>query len=339
MPNFQERLAAFLSEQNESAEFQHLSQDASTREYFRIKWRGTSAIACVYPEAFSAAEHSYIDVTELFKKCGLPVAEIYSVSEKLGLMVLEDFGDTIVRDVLLRSGEHERNELIDRAIKLIPRIQATTETAFAIDSVASRLSFDTEKLLWELNFFKTHYFETFMKRPLPDDMDMSIAGEFEQIASELSEKAAVVCHRDFHAANLMLDGDGQLRIIDHQDARLGSITYDLVSLLLDRVTEPPSKEWLDLKKAVFLNERERIGFEPVNRPDFDDEFRLQTIQRCLKAVGTFSFQSATRGKTYFIPFIEPIFKIVLNALDDLDRFPHLHGAVSGQIDAGTGSQF
>jgi aminoglycoside/choline kinase family phosphotransferase len=331
MSSFQERLAKFLYEENQPAEFEHLSQDASTREYFRITWQNSSAIACVYPEPFSAAEHSYIDVTELFLKCGLPVAEIFSIREDLGLMVLEDFGDRILRDELLASDEHDRNELIDRAIKLIPRIQAATETAFETDSVVSRLSFDIEKLSWELDFFKTHYFGTFKKHPLSEADDQSIAAEFKEIAAELSGKAVVVCHRDFHAANLMLDSGNELRIIDHQDARLGSVTYDLVSLLLDRVTEPPSDEWLEWKKAVFFNERDRLGFAELDRAEFEQEFRLQTIQRCLKAVGTFSFQSANRGKTYFLPFIGPLFRIVVNAIDDLGRFPNLRRILTEQI--------
>lgn len=331
MSSFQERLAIFLTDESEPAAFEYLSQDASTREYFRISWRGETAIACVYPEAFSAAEHSYIDVTNLFLKGGLPVAKILSVREDLGLMILEDFGDRILRDELLTANEPGRNELIDGAIKLIPRIQATTQAAFETNSIAARLSFDKEKLLWELNFFKTHYFETFKKQPLSPVDDQNISSEFEEIASELSEKATVVCHRDFHAANLMLDSGNELRIIDHQDARLGSVTYDLVSLLLDRVTEPPSREWLDSKKDLFLNERGRIGFGRIDRAEFEHELRLQTIQRCLKAVGTFSFQSATRGKTYFLPFIDPLFQIVLSAAGDLGRYPHLRRIVKGQI--------
>src|SRR5690606_33079118 len=126
----------------------------------------------------------------------------------LGLMVLEDFGDNILRDQLLAADEIRKNELIDGAIKLIPTIQATTETAFEMNSIASRLSFDTEKLLWELDFFKTHYFETFKKRPLSELDDRKLSAEFGELASELSSRAAVICHRDFHAANLMIGPKG-----------------------------------------------------------------------------------------------------------------------------------
>lgn len=331
MQDFQGRLANFLTAANQTQEFTQLSQDASTREYFRVNWNGKTAIACVYPEPFIAAEHTYIDVTELFLKCGLPVADIYKVDENLGIMILEDFGDTILRDEILVADEPHKNILIDEAILLIPQIQATTKTAFETNSIASRLKFDTEKLLWELRFFKEHYFGTLMKRPLSSDVDEKIDNEFIEISRDLEAKASVLCHRDFHAANLMVGSDGGLHIIDHQDARIGSSAYDLVSFLLDRVTEPPSNEWIASKQRFFLSCREQAGLDPIDPVIFAAEFRLQTIQRCLKAVGTFSFQSATRGKTYFLPFIQPMFRIVSNAVNELDRFPNISRILDNEI--------
>ena len=54
------------------------------------------------------------------------------------------------------------------------------------------------------------------------------------MAAELAAVPRVLCHRDFHAANLMVDSKNHLRVIDHQDARMGPASYDLVSFLLDR---------------------------------------------------------------------------------------------------------
>lgn len=323
MSNHAERLMKFLTEHGESIDVAQLTADASTREYFRIAWDGSTAIACVYPEPFVAAEQSYLDVTNLFRSNGLPVAEIFDVDEKLGVIVQEDLGDTILRDEITTADAGRREKLIDDAIRMIPRIQAATQNAFDRNSIASRLRFDVEKLLWELDFFKEHYFTTFKKQPLPADLDAAISAEFLELCRELESRASVLCHRDYHAANLMLDRKGELRIIDHQDARIGATSYDLVPLLLDRVTEPPSAESLAAKRRLFLDERERIGLPKLDENEFANEFRLQTVQRCLKAVGTFSFQSVNRGKTYFVPFIKPMFEIVLRALDNLDRFPSL----------------
>lgn len=331
MSDFRLRLEQFLESRGESKQIEQLTPDASTREYFRIGWRGGSAIACIYPVPFIAAEQSYLDVTRLFLASGLPVAQVLDFDEGIGAIVIEDFGDRILRDEINETTAEWREELIDRAIDLIPHIQAATQTAFDTNSIASQLKFDAEKLNWELDFFKTHYFTTLKKNPLDAEIDIALTKEFDEIARELESKATVLCHRDFHAANLMLDQNGELRIIDHQDARIGSPTYDLVSLLLDRVTEPPSVEWLAVKRRRFLAGRESLGLATIDQAAFTEEFRLQTIQRCLKAVGTFSFQSANRGKTYFVPFIRPMFQIVLRAVENLDRFPTLLRVVKAQF--------
>jgi hypothetical protein len=130
----------------------------------------------------------------------------------------------------------------------------------------------------------------------------------------------------------MIDAAGRLRIIDHQDARIGSPAYDLVSLLLDRITDLPSEEWLASKRALLLSDRVGFGLPKISENEFAFEFGLQSVQRCLKAVGTFSYQSVNRGKTYFVPFIQPMFRIVLIALDRLGRFPALKQLVEKELE-------
>ena len=329
--NAVERLNNFLTKNNQKLAVEALTPDASIREYFRVSWKNTTAIACVYPEPFLAKEQTYLDVTILFQTSGLPVADIYAFDETLGVIVQEDFGDLILRDVLENSSADKRDNLLNETISLIAKIQAATENAFNLNSISSRLKFDEEKLLWELNFFTTHYFETLRKEKLVEKDDNSLTKEFTELAKELEQHAKVLCHRDFHAANLMIDKENRLRIIDHQDARIGAASYDIVSLLLDRVLQTPDKDWLDEKKRFFLSERENLGLEKITFADFDYEFRLQTIQRCLKAIGTFSFQSAMRGKTYFVQYIEPMFQIVLEACESLQRFPNLQKIIREKI--------
>ena len=333
MSDYQERLDQYLNLHSLGSTVQQLTQDASTREYFRIRWNKGPAIACVYPESFVAAEQTYLDVTRLFRSAKLPVAEVYDFDASLGVIVQEDFGDTIVRSILEKSSTAEREKLIDESIELIAQIQAATQLAYDSGSIAGRLKFDTEKLLWELNFFKQHYFTTFLKKPLDPEIDAAIETGFKELSQELETMATVLCHRDFHAANLMLDHQDRIRIIDHQDARIGSPAYDLVSLLLDRITELPSEEWLAEKRRLLIEDRLHLGMPTIEEDHFGYEFDLQTVQRCLKAAGTFSFQSANRGKTYFIPFIKPMFRVVLQAIETLDRFPVLRDVLSQEIAA------
>src|SRR6476469_1098661 len=130
MSDLQSRLDEFLSKNGQKADVRQLTPDASTREYFRIDWKGKGAIACVYPEAFIESEQSYLDVTKLFLTSGLPVAEIYTFDEALGIIVQEDLGDTILRDVLAKSDGERRDKLINESIRLIARIQSATKTEY-----------------------------------------------------------------------------------------------------------------------------------------------------------------------------------------------------------------
>ncbi len=315
-----ERLKDYLAERTD-ATFEAVAGDASTREYFRVGWNGAAAIACVYPEPFADAVDAYIDVTELFRSAGLPVAEIYDVDTARGIVVQEDLGHVLLRDELLSAEETRRTRLLDEAISLIVQIQLATTAAYVRGSVASKLKFDTEKLDWELNYFKEHYFSTFLKSPLSTEDDSRLSAEFHELAIELETYASTLCHRDFHAANLMIDPHGRMRIIDHQDARIGAESYDLVSLLLDRINEPPSREWLAEKRHFFIDLRVRLGLPRLDEEEFAYQFRLQTVQRCLKAVGTFSFQSTARAKTHFIPFIVPTLRMACRSAESLGRFP------------------
>lgn len=332
MSDFVERLQKFLQSRGRSSEILSLTADASTREYFRVDWDQGTAIACVYPEGFDPAEQTFLDVTRLFVAGGLPVAEVLDCDGELGVILQEDLGDRVLRDVMLGSEDGPRARLLNEAMTLIAKIQAATPLAFEMNSIASRLRFDREKLLWELNFFKTHYFETFLKRPLSQDDDSRLTAEFDELATELESFATVLCHRDFHAANLMVDDSDKMRIIDHQDARIGSPAYDLASLLLDRITYLPSREWLAEKRQYFLDVRQKLGLTRLDEEEFAYEFRLQTIQRCLKAAGTFSFQSVKRGKKYFIPFIKPMFGISRRGAESLGRFPVIREILGRELD-------
>ena len=160
-----------------------------------------------------------------------------------------------------------------------------------------------------------------------------LKAELNDIAAELAAAPRVLCHRDFHAANLMIDGYGRLRVIDHQDARMGPACYDLVSFLLDRQLEPPSLAELRTHRLFFLEERRLQGLDALDPDEFAQQFRLMTIQRELKAIGTFSYQTAICGRgAVYEQFIQPTFEIVLQAADWLERFPTLRRMIRERLD-------
>src|SRR4029079_18927130 len=118
------------------------------------------------------------------------------------------------------------------------------------------------------------------------------AGEWASIVNELANEPRVLCHRDYHSRNLMLS-DGNLHIIDFQDARMGPDTYDLVSLLRDSYVAIADRE-LDELIAYFLALKARAGAPAAADEDFRRRFDLMALQRNLKALGTFGYQTITR---------------------------------------------
>ncbi|HEV7747701.1 MAG TPA: phosphotransferase, partial [Pyrinomonadaceae bacterium] len=268
--------------------------------------------------------HPYLDVTRLFLDNAIPVPEIYAVDGEHGVIVQEDLGDRQLFRIYEEAPKEECDEYKERAVDLIAQIQKATEAAFEKQSIASRFAFDEAKLSWELDFFVEHYFGSLRHETLRHAEAAELKAELNDVSAELAARPRVLCHRDFHAANLMLDGRDQLRIVDHQDARMGPVTYDLVSFLLDRRLEPPSLAELRAYRLHLLEERRQLGLGALDPDEIAQEFRLMTIQRGLKAVGTFSYQTAVceRGKVYE-QFIQPTLVIVLQAADWLDRFPTL----------------
>ncbi len=329
-----DRIAAYVAKHQRAGkgEVVALTPDASTREYFRIPWEKGTAVAAVYPEPFDPAVHPYLDVTSLFLEAGLPVPEVYDSDGTSGIIVQEDLGDRQLCSVFETASDEEREALLEPAIEIIAKIQAATAKAFARDSIASRLAFDEPKLSWELNFFFEHYFGSFRHEHLSHGQAAELKAELNDIAAELSARPRVLCHRDYHSFNLIVDQHDRLRVIDHQDARMGPASYDLVSLLLDRVTAMPSQAEIRGQRLFLLAERERYGLAPYDPDEFAGEFRLMTVQRCLKACGTFSFQTGVRGRVDpYAQFIQPMLAITLQAAEWLDRFPVLQRMIKERI--------
>jgi aminoglycoside/choline kinase family phosphotransferase len=329
------RLKLFLDEKRLGADkdILALTPDASTREYFRVPWNRRTAIAAVYPEPFDPEVHPYLDVTRLFLAAGLPVPEIYEVCAERGLIIQEDLGDQQLRLFFESAAEENCEAYLERAISLIASIQAATPKAYELHSIASHLAFDEAKLSWELSFFMEHYFGSLRGEALSHGEAAELKAELNDVAAELSARPRVLCHRDYHSSNLIVDQKGQLRIVDHQDARMGPASYDLVSLLLDRQPEPPSLAEVRSQRLFFLEERRLRGLDSLDPDEFAREFRLMTVQRGLKAVGTFSYQTAHcgRGETY-ARFIRPTFQIVLQAAEWLERFPALRRTIKERMD-------
>jgi aminoglycoside/choline kinase family phosphotransferase len=155
--------------------------------------------------------------------------------------------------------------------------------------------------------------------------------EWAVIARELAAEERVLCHRDYHSRNLMLH-DGRLHIIDFQDARLGPDTYDLASLLRDSYVDIGDLELDDLI-AYFLALKHRDGAAgPADASEFRRRFDLMALQRNLKALGTFGYQTTTRGNPVYIQYIPRTLRYARRALEHYPRFARLQGLLAEHVE-------
>ena len=92
-------------------------------------------------------------------------------------------------------------------------------------------------------------------------------------------------HRDFHSRNLMVTEQHNPGVLDYQDAVIGPITYDIVSLLKDCYTTWDNEIIYSLTSSFFtkIERHHNIIYE-----EFEYWFDITGLQRHLKAIGIFS---------------------------------------------------
>ena len=188
------------------------------------------------------------------------------------------------------------------------------------------IAFDVEKFTWELDFFLKHFVEVYRGAKLTEADRQAIRDEFTPIITELAGERRVLCHRDYHSRNLMLH-EGRLYMIDFQDARMGPDTYDLVSLLRDSYVDlaPVAVEELI---AYFL----ALKGNPSDETAFRERFDLMALQRNLKALGTFGYQTGARHNPVYIQYIPRTIKYVRQNLTKYPRFSRLRELLAPHVE-------
>ena len=112
--------------------------------------------------------------------------------------------------------------------------------------------------------------------------------------------------------------NGELKVLDFQDARMGPCQYDLASLLRDSYAELP-EEFIDALINYYIDLMNKNG-ESFDRQRFRYIFDLTALQRNLKAIGTFSFQKICRGNSRYV---EDIPRTLSHINKTLSRLPEL----------------
>jgi aminoglycoside/choline kinase family phosphotransferase len=306
-----------------------LTGDASDRKYFRIiPADGPSIVIALHSDAIDFAALPFANVAGLLRRIPLPVPDILGHSDSLGIVALQDLGDVTLQAHLGAESPAEHAALYRQAVALIEQLQRRGAELASREYVPYGIAFDREKLTWELEFFTKHFIEGYRGVTLTKAERTAFGEEWTAIVEELAAEPRVLCHRDYHSRNLMLS-DGSLYIIDFQDARMGPDTYDLASLLRDSYVDIADRE-LDEFIAYFLALKGHPG--PADVDDFRRRFDMMALQRNLKALGTFGYQTITRRNPVYIQYMPRTLKYARLNLETYSRFTRLRELLAAHID-------
>ena len=158
---------------------------------------------------------AFIYMARHFHALGLPVPELYSVSEDEMSYTQEDLGDTLLFD-------HLEPTLLERAIRALAHIQVTGAKDFNWSVCFPVPAMDERSIRWDLNYFKYCFLKgtklEFSEPKLEDDFDSLVK-------FILAQPAETFLYRDFQSRNVMIR-DGQPYFIDFQGGRRGPTQYD-----------------------------------------------------------------------------------------------------------------
>lgn len=323
----------WISVQINTSEFTvvQLAGDASARRYHRIIQDEKTWVLMSW-EPFSQADYPFLSVQRHFSGCHVQVPEVFAIGEDLGVLLLEDLGDLTLERKYWENAKEEASEdfylkTIDELIKIH---DVTTYSDFI--STASTTKFDTAKFLWEMNYAKENLLLGLLNFKLSENTAAELEKAFISFCSRLDEQPKVICHRDFHSRNVMLKRNKAI-IIDFQDARLGPVQYDLVSLFKDSYVDMGDDY---AKKLInYYLDNSKVKKTPnFSNEEFFNIYELQSLQRCFKACGSFASFMNQRQDTRYLKYLAPTMKRVLKSLTYFPEYSVLNKILNdaGAID-------
>lgn len=265
------------------------SEDASFRSYFRVSVEGKTFIVMDAPPEYEDCG-PFISITNKLQNSGINVPEIHNKDISKGFLLLTDFGNDLY---LQNLNSCSADKLYKDAIDTLVQMQTDTDT--------SGLSFYDDVLLRrEMNLFTDWLIQQHLQIDLSSRQLKEIETVFDLLVENALEQPQVFVHRDFHSRNLMLTNEGNPGVIDYQDAVIGPLSYDLVSLLKDCYIKWSADElntWvgLYLKGLAIGNQGLNIDIKQFQR-----WFDLMGVQRHLKASGIFARLSHRDNKHGFL---------------------------------------
>lgn len=320
-------LTAWLHRQlGASINLRPASADASFRRYFRVFGAGQTWIAMDAPPAREDCR-PFIAVAKAMHRAGLRVPRVLAQNLADGFLLLDDLGD---RQYLRELHNGNVEQLYGDALQALLHLQAATPMNREMNLELP--PYDAHLLKNELSLFTDwclgRHLDLRLSGPEADTVEQAMA----LLIRAALEQPAVWVHRDYHSRNLMLVNDHNPGILDFQDAVLGPITYDLVSLLRDCYVQWPAaqvRRWaLDYRLRL---QDARLLANAVTEDAFLRWFDLMGAQRHLKAIGIFARLWHRDGKPGFLADIPRTFAYLLAETRDYPELAGFHQLLRNRV--------
>jgi aminoglycoside/choline kinase family phosphotransferase len=287
------------------AKRQALPGDASFRRYHRISHpaRGPAMLMDAPPPKENV--RPFLSLARHLVGLGLSAPKIFAADEEKGFLLLEDFGDdTYTR--LLANGEDER-ELYQLAVDALIALHRHQ------DAIPADIPpYDEERLLSEALLLTDWYMPEVLRQPTSNTLSDSYVEIWKSLLPLAYGAPNSLVLRDYHVDNLMRlfgrSGVAACGLLDFQDAVVGPITYDLMSLLEDarRDIDPAL---IDEMRAYYL-----AAFPALDRESFAASFAVLAAQRHCKVIGIFTRLMRRDGKPIYLSHIPRLWRLLGNSL-------------------------
>lgn len=251
-----------------------LRVESSQRDFYRINFYDeTNVILMVVPEGIEESVSSFTKKAEIFKRNDVNVPLIFSENEKLGLIIVEDFGDELYQFNLSKKNV---DLFYGLALQELIKIQS-------IELDKNIFKYLDKKLLsqnWSL--FEEIFLNNFFEDKIKTSSINNLKDCYEMICRNLSKQPQVICHYDFECRNLIFTKN-TAGILDFQDAIIGPIGLDPASLFKDLYYFWPEKKILgwyeDYQKSITNNLKINIKISKLQ--EYIDYCSLQRQFRIL----------------------------------------------------------
>lgn len=317
-----DEIASWLREDIRIAAFDinPASEDASFRRYFRVSFDGQTRIVMDAPPDKEDCG-PFLDVARKLRECGLNVPHVLATDRSHGFLLLTDLGTELYLNALSPSNVAE---LYGDALDALLIMQAKAKT----NSLAP---YDKTLLHEEMELFRQWLVQKHLNISLREDENKMLDRTFFLLAESALTQPTVFVHRDYHSRNLLHTSHNNPGIVDFQDAVVGPVTYDLISLLKDCYIAWPAHQ---VKAWILEYHTRALAAGIISLRDQSEFMRwvdLMGIQRHLKASGIFARLCHRDGKCGFLDDVPRTLGYVLEASQRFSELAGLHELLAQRI--------